>query len=198
MKTRHGVAIAVALAVGAFAAPASADTVANFTLDNVTFSDGGTATGSFTLDLDTSALSNIDITTSVDGLFGVTYFGGSGLFGSTSFTNSPTASFAFDDFEGIYEADLVINLGIALTPADLTSPNSFSISSGAESAFFVGCNPEDDFYCGDRTITGGSLDEVPAATPLPATLPLFAGGLGFVGYLTGRKKRKAGQALSAA
>jgi|SRR6202142_716850 len=35
-------------------------------------------------------------------------------------------------------------------------------------------------------------------TPLPATLPLFAGGLGFVGYLTGRKKRKAGQALAAA
>jgi hypothetical protein len=28
-----------------------------------------------------------------------------------------------------------------------------------------------------------------AATPLPATLPLFAGGLGFVGYLTRRKKR---------
>lgn len=37
-----------------------------------------------------------------------------------------------------------------------------------------------------------------SATPLPATLPLFAGGLGFVGYLTGRKKRKAGQALAAA
>jgi hypothetical protein len=35
-------------------------------------------------------------------------------------------------------------------------------------------------------------------TPLPAALPLFAGGLGFVGYLTGRKKRKAGQALAAA
>jgi len=29
-----------------------------------------------------------------------------------------------------------------------------------------------------------------AATPLPATLPLFAGGLGFVGYLTGRKKAR--------
>jgi hypothetical protein len=26
-------------------------------------------------------------------------------------------------------------------------------------------------------------------TPLPASLPLFAGGLGFVGYLTRRKKR---------
>jgi hypothetical protein len=33
-------------------------------------------------------------------------------------------------------------------------------------------------------------------TPLPATLPLFAGGLGFVGYLTRRKKRA--QALAAA
>ncbi len=33
-------------------------------------------------------------------------------------------------------------------------------------------------------------------TPLPATLPLFAGGLGFVGYLTRRKKRV--QAVAAA
>jgi hypothetical protein len=36
----------------------------------------------------------------------------------------------------------------------------------------------------------------PAPTPLPATLPLFAGGLGFVGYLTRRKKRA--QAMAAA
>ena len=36
-----------------------------------------------------------------------------------------------------------------------------------------------------------------AATPLPATLPLFAGGLGFVGYLTRRKKSMA-SALTAA
>lgn len=35
-----------------------------------------------------------------------------------------------------------------------------------------------------------------SATPLPATLPLFAGGLGFVGYLTRRKKRV--QAVAAA
>jgi hypothetical protein len=35
-----------------------------------------------------------------------------------------------------------------------------------------------------------------SATPLPATLPLFAGGLGFVGYLTRREKRA--QALAAA
>ena len=46
--------------------------------------------------------------------------------------------------------------------------------------------------------TNGSLTLALAPTPLPATLPLFAGGLGFVGYLTGRKKRKAGQTLAAA
>jgi hypothetical protein len=30
-----------------------------------------------------------------------------------------------------------------------------------------------------------------AATPLPAVLPLFAGGLGLVGFLSRRKKQKA-------
>ena len=35
-----------------------------------------------------------------------------------------------------------------------------------------------------------------SATPLPATLPLFASGLGFVGYLTKRRK-SAKQALAA-
>lgn len=37
-----------------------------------------------------------------------------------------------------------------------------------------------------------------AATPLPAALPLFAGGLGFVGYLTKRRKQNAKKALVAA
>jgi hypothetical protein len=35
-------------------------------------------------------------------------------------------------------------------------------------------------------------------TPLPATLPLFAGGLGFVGYLTRRRKQSGKQALATA
>ncbi len=36
------------------------------------------------------------------------------------------------------------------------------------------------------------------STPLPAALPLFAGGLGFVGYLARRRKRSGKQALAAA
>lgn len=44
---------------------------------------------------------------------------------------------------------------------------------------------------------GNSLPDV-SATPLPATLPLFAGGLGFVGYLAKRRKKNATPALAAA
>jgi hypothetical protein len=35
-------------------------------------------------------------------------------------------------------------------------------------------------------------------TPLPATLPLFAGGLGFVGYLARRRKKNGNELLAAA
>jgi hypothetical protein len=42
----------------------------------------------------------------------------------------------------------------------------------------------------------GTVEFAIAETPLPAALPLFAGGLGLVGYLTRRKKRA--QAVAAA
>jgi hypothetical protein len=69
----------------------------------------------------------------------------------------------------------------------------------ATDLYQTGLGPEefidecDSGSCGSLT-----AQTSPPTTPLPATLPLFAGGLGFVGYLTGRKKRKAGQALAAA
>jgi hypothetical protein len=48
----------------------------------------------------------------------------------------------------------------------------------------------------DHSVWGTNTSDVASATPLPAALPLFAGGLGFVGYLTRRKKRA--QAVAAA
>jgi hypothetical protein len=184
MKTRLGVAIALALM--GLVAPASADTIANFTLDNVTFNDDGTATGSFTLDLTTSTLSNIDITTSTDGDLGTTYTQG-------VFTNGPGT---FDFFAGLpFEGDSFdIVLSDTLTGTNLASPTSFTIASGTDSIFFApvcGLVP-----CDGRIVAGGSLDEVPAATPLPAALPLFAGGLGMVGLLSRRRKQKADAAAA--
>jgi hypothetical protein len=42
------------------------------------------------------------------------------------------------------------------------------------------------------------IGDTAPATPLPATLPLFAGGLAFVGYLAKRRKKNATSALAAA
>jgi hypothetical protein len=52
----------------------------------------------------------------------------------------------------------------------------------------------------NSTVDSGRLAiSLPAlsATPLPATLPLFAGGLGLVGYLTKRRKGNAKHVLAA-
>jgi hypothetical protein len=84
---------------------------------------GGTATGSFTLDLTTSTLSNVNITTSTDSALslGTTYTSG-------SFSNSP-ASFDFGTGFFLEGDEFDIALASTLTPADLASSNSFAIAS---------------------------------------------------------------------
>ena len=66
--------------------------------------------------------------------------------------------------------------------AETIGPNSmqFTLDTSGVYAFY-----NNNVELGSGTITS----MLAAATPLPATLPLFAGGLGFVGYLTRRKKR---------
>lgn len=204
MKTRFGIAVAVALL--GFAVPASADTLATFVLDDVAFSDDGTATGGFTLDLTKGTLSNVNITTSIDFIppfssFGTTYNNSS----SNTFTNGATAQFEFDNLYYYLpipfptgEDSLIIDLSGPLTATNLTGSPTFA-ASGSETDYFFLCS--EDGFCGSRTITGGSLDvtslEV-TSTPLPAALPLFAGGLGMLGVFARRRKRKAEGAISAA
>ena len=197
MKTRFGVAVVIALM--GFAVPASADTIADFSLDNVTFDDDGTAAGTFTLDLTTSTLSNVNITTSDNldsppfGIYGATYSDSS----SNTFTNGTTA--AFDFFNGfLFEGTgLELDVGGSADDASLTGSPSLGVS-GSETNYFIFC---DFFVCGSRNIDSGTLDVTSltvAATPLPAALPLFAGGLGMLGWVSRRRKRKGGDALAAA
>jgi hypothetical protein len=47
-------------------------------------------------------------------------------------------------------------------------------------------------------INGTNYTSSLSATPLPSTFPLFAGDLGFAGYLMRRKKRKVNRAVGAA
>lgn len=191
MKIRLGIAIAAAML--GLAGPASAtDVTANFTLDGVTFGDGGTASGGFTLDYTTGTLSNVNIMTT-DGTsdsFGESYYTDTE---ANTFTNTSNAQFVFDDYYFIGEDILDINLGVVLTATNLATTPSFAIASGSEAAFFFLCPPPENF-CASRSITAGSLDV--SATPLPAALPLFAGGLGFVGYLARRKRAAAARQLS--
>jgi hypothetical protein len=77
-------------------------------------------------------------------------------------------------------------------------------------AVHFGCGGTKDcelvwLFSGDTTFTVNSLNGFsnisafdPTTTPLPATLPLFAGGLGFVGYLARRRKQSGKRALAAA
>lgn len=80
-----------------------------------------------------------------------------------------------------------------------TATNGGPISAGTEIAFDIinsttayaffddgGGGPDRDFDDMVVKITAANL----TTTPLPATLPLFAGGLGVVGFFTGRKKRR--------
>jgi hypothetical protein len=58
------------------------------------------------------------------------------------------------------------------------------------------------FY-GDLIDTSTELEDegplvFPSATPLPAALPLFAGGLGLIGLIAGRKRRKNAASIAAA
>jgi len=90
----------------------------------------------------------------------------------------------------------------------------FAVSSTSSSNAFelyfnyfdgVSNDPINNAYFGtEGDVPAGNIDSsdtgyaTPNATPLPATLPLFAGGLGFVGYLAKRRKQNAKQALAAA
>jgi hypothetical protein len=62
-----------------------------------------------------------------------------------------------------------------------SSPSRFDLQTTSLYAFY---------YDNELQEAAGAITSSLATTPLPATLPLFAGGLGFVGYLTRRKKRE--------
>ena len=70
--------------------------------------------------------------------------------------------------------------------------------SGSIYAFFDdgGANPQDFDY--DDMFIKISLAEGQTDLPLPGALPLFAGGLGLLGWLARRRKRQDVVSLSAA
>jgi hypothetical protein len=60
-------------------------------------------------------------------------------------------------------------------------------TSNGSCSYSGGYDCDTDYFKVDNVVVGGTLSQ----TPLPAALPLFAGGLGTLGVLGWRRKRKA-------
>jgi hypothetical protein len=136
-----------------------------FTGGSVTLNSGSGLSQTFTISLAQETVNNIgggNFTISEDfqSLFSYPISG----------TYTPSYSFTLDYREDF--VTLIPQLGAVDVPFDTTGTGQ---GTGSLKVDAVDTNPG----------TGNG----PAATPLPATLPLFAGGLGFVGYLTRRKKQ---------
>lgn len=147
-------------------AKVEASTVTDWIFENVTMSDGSSLVGTFATD------SSLQIVT-----YDIHVQGGpqNGYFFSNTIANfvalNGPQTYEISNFgNGFIEWSLVAPLTAATTKADI---------SGSE--FF--CQA-----CNNYLVTGTSGDI--AATPLPAALPIFASGLGALGLLSWRRKKK--------
>jgi hypothetical protein len=174
-KKLLGLIACVALLGGMAAARAA--TLTPFTL-SATFSDSGSASGTFTLDSITNTILNLSVTTTV----------GSVLDGFSYPTISTPLSLQLG---GYYFDDLQVLSELVIVFANYPSIiNTTLLAPGGSEEFFNGASFE------SRDIVSGEIVPV-STTPLPAALPLFATGLGVLGLLGWRRKRKSAAAIAA-
>ncbi len=166
---------------------AEANTIIPYTISG-TLADGGSLTGSFTIDWTTDTLLSAALNTSA---------GPNPSFPGQAFTvpvvleeiaaGSPACQTNCDlgvrpnppigfDFLG-----LVFQVG---SNFQLTFLPSFSVPLASATSAEVN-------QSGLRLITAATITSDVSATPLPAALPLFASGIGGLGLLSWRKRRKA-------
>jgi len=185
-----------ALAAVFFVSPVSA-AVVTYTLQDVTFEDGGTASGSFDYDTDTMLFSNISIVTTAGTLFdGTTHFshppfaitGVNAFFvdsDATGSTGLPTLTDATSILLGIRDGDVFTSL-----LPDLGISSVIALDLIAEGT----CTQADCFRSVPfRSASSGFLvtDDL-SQVPLPAALPLFLFGLSGLGFTTWRKRSGSG------
>ena len=158
----------VAIAALMIGAPkVEASTLTNWTFENVSMSGGTSLVGTFTTDA-SQHIQTYDIYVSGGPQNGYWF---SNTIADYVMINGPQDYGVSNNGGGYIEWWLVAPLAAGVTTANISY-----------STFF--CQA-----CGNYSVTGNSGDI--AATPLPATLPLFASGLGALGLLGWRRKRKA-------
>ncbi len=150
-----------------------------WTLSGVTFSDGGTASGSFVYNADTNTYSSINVTTTTGSVrTGATYLfqngGGAGALGMVTvavanLTGTPDLALSF--------SSSLTNAGGArtLTGFEATCQNA-------------GCSSQ---VAPLRNVSGGSIQAAappPPGVPLPPTVILTLTGAGLIGLHQTRRK----------
>ena len=153
-------------------------------LVDIVFDDGGIASGSYVFDADTNSFPSIDIHTSAgSSLPGYTYVGPHCV-GCTDPVGAQIILFnVFPDPGGPLLSQMVYWFAAQMTNAGGTIPIVTKCDT------YVGCGASYEYGTGigTRYVISGSI----SSTPLPSTLPLLATGLGVLGLLGWRRKRKA-------
>jgi hypothetical protein len=168
----------LALALLILAPAASADTLVTWTLNNFTFSDGATASGSFVYDATTNTFSSINIVTSSGTtLSGAAYHAVDPGFGPFSFdvafvTTSGLGNYVGTDALELNFSPLSLTDGGGIVPTDI---NEFVCSN-------ANCSTADDIR---GSLDGGRVIGV-VNTPEPAVLSLLA--IGSLSLFTFRKR----------
>lgn len=174
MKTKIMGALALAGLMLTAGAPSAQASPITWTLSGVTFSDGATASGSFTMDAAAHTWSSLNISTTTGVLSAFTYdASNSGIyfngFGPNAFSIIPGNGQRYFTFS--FLDPLPINGG----------------SAAINTAASWECN-----NCGTfRMVTQGSITSVAANVPEPGTLAIMAPALGLIGFLARRRKYRA-------
>ena len=99
------------------------------------------------------------------------------------------AGFPIGVTSGTYHNVLDLTLATSYNPAFVTAEGGLA---NAEAALLAGLAADETYLNIHTTVVpGGEIRGFLTATPLPAALPLFASGLGALGLLGWRRKRKA-------
>jgi hypothetical protein len=103
-------------------------------------------------------------------------------------TDGPSGTYIFETTVG---AVIPLSLGLEIFADSSTASTSNTADYSNTAQLFFDFAEAGAFFSADSGHNYSSIAINPSATPLPAALPLFASGLGALGFLGWRRKRKA-------